>query len=336
MNKFKTLLLSLVLIITTLLTSCAKENDKNTDPISRTELFMGTVVRITIYDSTDESILDKAFNRVAEIESLVSINEDGTELDEVNANSGIQPIAVSDTTYTIVKKALEYSKLSNGDFDLTIGPLVKLWSIGLEGEKVPTQEEIDSVLPLINYKNVELDDNNKTIYLKEKGMIIDLGSIAKGYAADEISKILTENNVNSAIIDLGGNVLLIGSKADGSDYNIGIQKPFDELGEPITSVKISDHSLVTTGIYQRYFEKDGKLYHHILDPNTGYPCENNLYGVTIITDSSLTADALSTTCFLLGFEKGMNLVNKLDNVDAIFITDDNEIHYSKNFLNKDK
>ena len=191
---------------------------------------MGTVVRITIYDSTDESILDKAFNRVAEIESLVSINEDGTELDEVNANSGIQPIAVSDTTYTIVKKALEYSKLSNGDFDLTIGPLVKLWSIGLEGEKVPTQEEIDSVLPLINYKNVELDDNNKTIYLKEKGMIIDLGSIAKGYAADEISKILTENNVNSAIIDLGGNILAHGMKKSGDLWKIGIRNPHTDKG----------------------------------------------------------------------------------------------------------
>ena len=138
---------------------------------------------------------------------------------------------------------------------------------------------------------------------------------------------------DSAMINLGGNVLAMGSKLDGSDYNIGIQKPFDETGEPITSVKISDKSVVTSGIYQRYFKADGKIYHHILDPNTGYPCENNLYSVTILTDSSLTADALSTTCFLLGYDRGMKLINQLDNVDAVFITNDNQIHYSKNFQN---
>ena len=326
MNKFKTLLLSLVLIITTLLTSCAKENDKNTDPISRTELFMGTVVRITIYDSTDETILDKAFNRVAEIESLVSINEDGTELDEVNANSGIQPIAVSDTTYTIVKKALEYSKLSNGDFDLTIGPLVKLWSIGLEGEKVPTQEEIDSVLPLINYKNVELDDNNKTIYLKEKGMIIDLGSIAKGYAADEISKILTENNVNSAIIDLGGNILAHGMKKSGDLWKIGIRNPHTDKGGIIGILKVKNKTVVTSGIYERYIEKDGVQYHHLLNPNTGYPFDNNIAGVSIITDKSIDADALSTTVFAKGIDEGLKFVESLDNVDAIFISKDDKVY----------
>ena len=134
-----------------------------------------------------------------------------------------------------------------------------------------------------------------------------------------------------ALINLGGNVLALGTKLDGSDYNIGIQKPFDESGNPVTSVRISDQSVVTSGIYQRYFKKDGTIYHHILDPATGYPCKNNLYSVTIITDSSLTADALSTTCFLLGYDRGMKLIDQLDNVDAVFITDDNEIHYSSNF-----
>ena len=137
-----------------------------------------------------------------------------------------------------------------------------------------------------------------------------------------------------AIINLGGNVLTIGTKTDGSDYNIGIQKPFDKSGQPITSVKVSDKSVVTTGTYQRYFEKNNKIYHHIIDPTTGYPCENNLSSVTIITNSSLTADALSTTCFLLGYEDGMKLVNLLDNVDAVFITNDNKIHYSNNFMKK--
>ena len=131
---------------------------------------------------------------------------------------------------------------------------------------------------------------------------------------------------------MGGNILLLGSKTDGSKYNIGIQKPFGETGEPITSIKVANKSVVTTGIYQRYFEADGKIYHHILDPRTGYPCENTLYSDTIITDSSLTADALSTVCYLMGYEAASDLIDQLENVDALFITNDDEIHYTKNFL----
>lgn len=161
---------------------------------------------------------------------------------------------------------------------------------------------------------------------------IDVGAIAKGYIADRLKEYLKKNGVKHAIIDLGGNILALGTKIDGSKYNIGIQRPFDETGQPITSIKVANKSVVTTGIYQRYFEQDGKIYHHILDPRTGYPCENDLYSVTIITDSSLTADALSTSCYLMGFEKANHLIDQLENVDAVFITNDLEIHYSKNFL----
>ena len=161
---------------------------------------------------------------------------------------------------------------------------------------------------------------------------VDVGAIAKGYIADRIKDYMKKNGVKHAVIDLGGNILLLGSKTDGSKYNIGIQKPFGETGEPITSIKVANKSVVTTGIYQRYFEADGKIYHHILDPRTGYPCENTLYSDTIITDSSLTADALSTVCYLMGYETANDLIDQLENVDALFITNDNEIHYTKNFL----
>ena len=161
--------------------------------------------------------------------------------------------------------------------------------------------------------------------------MLDLGAIAKGYIADKLKEYLVENGVEHALINLGGNILIIGDKPDGSKYNIGIQKPFDQTGQPITSVKVSDTSLVTTGIYERCFEKDDTLYHHILDPATGYPCQNNLYSVTIVTKSSVMADALSTTCFLLGLKDGMELINSLEGVEALFITDDYELHYSDNF-----
>lgn len=326
MLKLKNLFFPFLLILVTTLIGCNKNTTSTSDPISRTELFMGTVVKITLYDSDDSTILDKAFNKVAEIESLVSINEAGTELDKVNDSAGISPVEVTSTTYEIVEKGLEYSKLSNGDFDITIGPLVKLWNIGLDDAKVPTQEEIDSVLPLIDYNFLELNEEAHTIFLKNKGMMIDLGSIAKGYAADEISRILTENNVNSAIIDLGGNIYAHGIKPSGQDWNIGIQNPFNTRGDIIGVLKVKNKTVVTSGIYERYIEKDGVKYHHLLNPNTGYPFENNIAGVTIVTDKSTDADALSTTVFAKGLEEGLKFVESLSNVDAIFITKDNKVY----------
>ena len=184
-----------------------------------------------------------------------------------------------------------------------------------------------------NFKNPD-DIQNNTVQLTDPYTQIDLGAIAKGYIADRIKDYLEEQGVKHATINLGGNIQTIGTKPDGSDYNIGIQKPFDETGEPITSVKIKDKSIVTTGIYQRYFEQDGTLYHHVLDPRTGMPCDTDLYSVSIITDSSLTADAMSTVCCLMGYQESMNVISQLDNVDAVFVTDDGNIKYSSNFQKK--
>ena len=326
MLKLKNLFLPLILILVTTLIGCNKDTTSNSKVLSRTELFMGTVVTITLYDCNDSAILDKAFDRVAEIESLVSINNSGTELDKVNDSAGISPIEVTPTTFEIVKKGLEYSKLSNGDFDITIGPLVKLWNIGLDNAKIPTQEEIDSVLPSIDYNLLELNEENHTIFLKNKNMMIDLGSIAKGYAADEISRILTENDVNSAIIDLGGNIYAHGIKPSGKDWNIGIQNPFNNRGDIVGVLKTKNKTVVTSGIYERYIEKDGVKYHHLLNPHTGYPFENNIAGVSIITDKSTDADALSTIVFAKGLEEGLKFVETSPNVDAIFITTDNKVY----------
>ena len=324
--KFKritALLLSTVL----LLSGCSGFGGKRN--LTYTDALFDTVISVKILDIADEEVLDGCREICQKYDTMFSRTNESSEIYKIN-NAGGQAVEVSADTITIIEKGIYYSKMSNGAFDITIGSVSSLWDFKSGEHKIPSKKNIFAASSHVNYQNIIIRDN--TVQLSDSKMQIDVGAIAKGYIADRLKEYLVENGVKHAIIDLGGNVLLIGSKADGSDYNIGIQKPFDKTGEPITSVKISDHSLVTTGIYQRYFEKDGEIYHHILDPKTGYPCENNLNSVTIITDSSLTADALSTTCFLLGFEKGMNLVNKLDNVDAIFITDDNQLHYSKNFL----
>ena len=295
-----------------------------------TDTLFDTVISVQIFDSVDEDVLKGCEKLCKKYDSMFSNKIEDSEISRINSAGG-NPVEVSKETIKLIMKGIYYSEMSDGAFDITIAPVSSLWDFKAETPSVPSPEAIAEAVSHVNYENIIIRDN--TVKLADPQAGIDLGAIAKGYIADRIKDYLEEEGVRHAMINLGGNVLAMGSKLDGSDYNIGIQKPFDETGEPITSVKISDKSVVTSGRYQRYCKADGKIYHHILDPNTGYPCENNLYSVTILTDSSLTADALSTTCFLLGYDRGMKLINQLDNVDAVFITNDNQIHYSKNFQN---
>ena len=299
------------------------------EPISRTEIIMGTTVGVTLYENGSEEVLDKVFKRVQEIENLVSINKEETEIDKLNENAGISPVKLSDSSFEIIEKALYYSKLSSGGYDLTVGPLVKLWSIGLPEAKVPSQEEIEEIIKNIDYTKVELNKNTKEVFLSEKGMLLDLGSIAKGYAADEIVKILKEENINSAIIDLGGNIYALGLKEGNKNWKIGIQNPFDNRGKIVGSLEVSNKTVVTSGVYERYIEQDGQTYHHILNPETGYPYETDIAGVSIIADKSIDGDALSTLVFTKGLEKGLELVENIDGVDAIFITNNKEVYVTK-------
>ena len=323
----KKIVIFISLILMIFIVGCSTKDVDN--PISRTEIIMGTTVGVTLYENGSEEVLDKVFKRVQEIENLVSINKEETEIDKLNENAGISPVKLSDTSFEIIEKALYYSKLSSGGYDLTVGPLVKLWSIGLPEAKVPSQEEIEEIIKNIDYTKVELNKNTKEVFLSEKGMLLDLGSIAKGYAADEIVKILKEENINSAIIDLGGNIYALGFKEGNKNWKIGIQNPFDNRGKIVGSLEVSNKTVVTSGVYERYIEQDGQTYHHILNPETGYPYETDIAGVSIIADKSIDGDALSTLVFTKGLEKGLELVENIDGVDAIFITNNKEVYVTK-------
>lgn len=325
MKKFIVMLMALLLVVGNI--GCSKE--ETTEPITRTELIMGTVVKITLYENGSEKILDKVFERVKEIEDLVSINEDGTELDKLNENAGIMPVRLSDTSLEIIDRALYYSEMSDGGYDLTIGPLVKLWSIGLPEAKVPTKEEINEVIKNIDYSKVKINKDTNEVFLSEKGMLLDLGSIAKGYAADEIVKILNEENINSAIIDLGGNIYALGLKDGNKNWKIGIQNPFDNRGRIIGALEVSNKTVVTSGVYERYIEQDGVKYHHILNPSTGYPYDTEIAGVSIISDKSIDGDALSTLIFTKGLEEGLEFVENIENIDAIFVTNNKDVYITK-------
>ena len=319
-------LLAILLALTLLSAGCA--GNVQNEKLNYTDVLFDTVIQIDIFDNADKELLTGCRELCLKYDSMLSRTNEQSEIYKINHADG-EFVEVSLETLELVEQGLYYGDLSKGAFDITIGAVSSLWDFQSEEHILPSSEDIDAAVRHISYECVEIEDSK--IRLTDSDAMLDLGAIAKGYIADKLKEYLVENGVEHALINLGGNILIIGDKPDGSKYNIGIQKPFDKTGQPITSVKVSDTSLVTTGIYERCFEKDDTLYHHILDPATGYPCQNNLYSVTIVTKSSIMADALSTTCFLLGLKDGMNLINSLDGVEALFITNDYELHYSNNF-----
>ena len=296
----------------------------------QTEFVLGTVCTINLFEYGTPERYRALFARLREIEDRMSVNKTGTELDAVNEAAGRTPVPVHPDTYYVVEKALEYARVSGGAFDPTVGPLVKLWGIGTEDAHVPESLEIEKALKKIDYQKVLLDSEHYAIYLKEEGMALDLGAIAKGFAADELATMLRQWRIRRALIDLGGNILVVGEKKDGSPWRIGVQDPRSGRGEYIGIVQIKrDKTTVTSGIYERYFEQDGKRYHHILSTRDGYPVQNGLLSVTIVADRSIDADALSTTVFALGYEKGLSLLETLD-VGGIFIFENQEVTVTKN------
>lgn len=323
--KFKKLI-GLFTAAAVLLSGCSMLS--STEPLSMTDTAFDTVISVQVYDSVDKAVLEKCKTLCEEYEAKFSRTIETSEISQINAAGGA-PVTVSPDTIEVIKKGIYYGDLSNGAFDITVGSVSRLWDFKAETPSVPSGEAISEAVSHVDYKNIQITDN--TVTLKDPKAAIDLGAIAKGYVADKLKDYLQKEGVKHALINLGGNVLALGKKPDSTPFNIGIPKPFADKEAPLTSIKIEDKSIVTSGTYQRYFEADGKLYHHILNPGTGYPTDNKLNSISIITDSSLTADALSTTCFVLGPEKAMKLVNQLDNVDAIFVDSNNKITYSRNF-----
>lgn len=313
-----------------LLSGCSGLSEKRN--LTYTDTLYDTVISVQILDPAKEEVLKGCEKLCRKYDTMFSMTNEESDIYKINHAKGAA-VEVSQDTITLIKKGIYYSEMTDGAFDITIGAVSQLWDFHAEDPKVPSSKARASARSHVNYKNIILKDN--TVMLTDPKAAIDVGAIAKGYIADRVKEYLEEEGVDHAIINLGGNVQTIGTKADGTDFNIAIQKPFAESGEAIASVKVHDQSVVTTGVYQRYFKtEDGTIYHHVLDPSTGAPCKNNLYSVTIITNSSLTADAMSTVCFLLGYKEGMKLVDQLNNVDAVFITDDGKIHYSANFQKK--
>ena len=327
--------------------SAQTKSEENTaadsrEPISATAIKLNTAVTVTIYDSNDKKLLTECMNLCDKYEKIFSRTANDSELYQLNHRE-LAPVKGTEDTYQVsddlaklISEGLDYSELSKGAFDIAIEPLTSLWDFTAEDPQVPKDSLIQAALPKCDYHNISVDKDKNEITLKTDDTAIELGAIAKGYIADRLKDYLVSQNVKSAIINLGGNVLCIGGKPDNSAFKIGIQKPFADRSETIAVMDIKDKSVVSSGIYERCFEQDGTLYHHLLNPKTGYPYDNGLIAVTIISDKSVDGDALSTTCFALGLEDGMKLAESLDDVQAFFVTSDYEIHYTKDFQKKIK
>lgn len=302
------------------LTGC----QRNAAETTKTGFYLNTVVSITLYDrSGEDPLFDEAMSLIGEYDSLLSKTAEGSDIYRINHADG-SPVEVDARTAELLSIALSYASLSDGLVDPTIGTLSDLWSFGDTNEGiVPSREDIEEALSHIDYTKVKLSGN--TVTLLDPKARLDLGFIAKGYIADKLKEFLTKNGAENGIINLGGNVLTIGTKPDGSDYHIGVQKPFAETGTALTTLTVRDRSLVSSGNYERYFEKDGILYHHILSTRDGYPVNSGLNGVTIISENSVDGDALSTLCFILGYEKGRKLIDSLTDTEAVFISDAGEL-----------
>lgn len=333
-NKVILILIS-ILLVSVFLGGCKKEEDK--EPLSKTDFMMDTVMTIKLYDEKNEEILDKAFQRIKEIEGKMSTTIEDSDVSKINKNAGKTPVKVDDEVYKVLVRAKYFAELTDGAYEPTIGPLVDLWDIRNEGKNnkhdIPSKEDIEKALNKVDYKKLELLEDNK-VFLKEEGMRLDLGGIAKGYAADEIKRILKENGVNSAIVDLGGNIYAVGSKAQDEYWKIGIQNPKGQRGSYAGIMEVKDSSVVTSGDYERYVEVDGKKYHHIIDSKTGYPSDNELSAISIIAKSSTDSDALSTALFVLGREKSEEVLKKLEGIEVIYITKSDNIYISPGIKDK--
>lgn len=293
--------------------------------MSCTKVFyaLGTQNSITLEEDCAD-VFGKIIRRVGEIEGKMSAFKASSEISMIAANAGKRPVAVSDEVFMLLEKALEISRASNGAFDITVRPLTKLWNFGFGKDTVPESAGIASAKSLVCYDSLVLDSTNKTAFLKKPGAKLDLGGIAKGYAADEAKRILLENGTARALINFGGNVVAVGNSFENAPWKIGIQNPLSDRGESVLTIELSDRSVVTSAVNERFFIRGGKRYHHILNPLTGNPAQSGLLSASVISENSMLADALSTAAFVLGAKEGIKLIRRYG-AEAIFITENGDI-----------
>lgn len=315
-----------VILFIAFLTSCSLDQAK---PFETDGFGMGTVISQKLYGRNARRAADEVWGKIHYLEGLMAINAAGGDVNRLNEHAGQGYIALCPETVTVLQSAIKIAGLSGGAFDITVGPVVKCWNIGADSPAIPAEAELKQLITLLGYQDVHIDADRNCAALARAGQMVDLGGIAKGYAGDAVREIYQKQGIRSALVNLGGNVVALGKRPDGKPWSIGIQNPRAANGKYIGIVQAADQAVVTAGDYQRYFEKNGKRYHHIIDPRTGRPAASGLMSVTVVAGSSTDADALSTAAFVLGLDQGMQLIKRYGQAEAIFITTDNKIYVTE-------
>ncbi len=285
-----------------------------TKSFKRTEMIMGTLVEITVLPANEKAVKE-AFNEMKRIDALMDIYRENSEVSILNREGEDR---VSKETLEVIKKSIEFSRLTRGAFDITCGPLVNLWKEAKKNKEIPTAEEIKETISLVGYKKLILEGS--WVRFKEKGMQIDLGGIAKGYAVDKAIEVLKKNGIKQALVNAGGDLYALGKASQGEKWQIGIQHPRQE-GKILTIIKVKDEAVATSGDYQRYFMLKGKRFAHIVNPMTGWTVQDVPMSVTIIAPDAASADALATGVFVLGPQEGMKLINSLSGIEGMIVSE---------------
>jgi len=317
--SLKSFLLSLVLVFI-LLIGCSGNQAEN--PVSETRLFLDTFCTITIYGQDASAIIAEAFDLCAEYEALFSITVEGSDVWRIN-HAGGEAVVLSPQTIEVIEAGLKFGELSGGMFDITIGRLSRLWDFS-GGSAVPSVNDLDEARMTVDYRQVIVEGD--TVRLTDPEAWIDLGGIAKGYIADRLADLLMERGAEGAVIDLGGDVRIVGERPDGRPWRIGVRRPFGEWEELLGVIEAGESAVVSSGIYERGFEDNGVLYHHILDPNTGLPVRNDVVSATVVADSAMTGDALSTIILLAGSMAAQEMLTSAPGFHgAVLVLDSGEV-----------
>lgn len=339
MKKFNKYTLILILFVSLIITQTACSSE--VEPVSKDNYFLDTTCNISIYatddtgDELDEDVankaIDKAYKLCAKLEKILSRTIAVSDVSKINSSNG-KWTKVSDYTVELLNKGIKYSKLSNGAFDITVGGITSEWDFHAEEPELPNKEKLQEAIKHIGYENIVIEGNK--VRLIDSHTQIDLGGIAKGYIGDKIAASLEEDGISSAIVNLGGNIICIGSKPREEGFTIGIEAPFSDRTEIVGSVLAKDKTLVTSGVYERMFEINGKIYHHILSTETGWPAKSDLDSVTLIADKghSVDCDALSTTCLISGYNEAKKIIESQDGIEAVFVLSNGDVKFTEGAL----
>lgn len=314
-----------ILLTALLLTGCAEQQaaepvaaaDENAEPNSRTVFAMDTVMELSTYGA-DDALMEAAEQEILGLESRLSVTDAGSEIYALDHNGLAE---LSPDTTELMQTALEMCERTDGALDVSIYPVLRAWGFTTGSYQVPTQEEIENLLTQVDYRKVTLENGTASI---AQGMEVDLGSVAKGYTGDQVSQLLREGGVTSALLNLGGNVQLVGGKPDGSDWRVAVQDP--ESDGYLGVLSLRDKAAITSGGYERYFVgDDGEVYWHIIDPATGAPARSGLISVTVIGDRGVVCDALSTALFVMGLDKAAEYWRRYGDFEAVFVAEDGSV-----------